>query len=32
MPNLWTRSYFASTAGDVSSDVIKRYVDAQKKR
>lgn len=30
--NLWTRSYFASTAGNVSSDTIKRYVEAQKKR
>lgn len=30
--NLWTRSYFASTAGDVSSEVIKQYIEAQKKR
>ena len=29
---LWTRSYFASTAGDVSSATIKRYVEMQKKR
>jgi len=32
MPSLWTRSYFVSTAGNVSSVTIKRYVDAQKKR
>lgn len=32
MPSLWTRSYFVSTAGNVSSDTIKRYVDEQKKR
>lgn len=30
--NLWTRSYFASTAGDVSTATIKKYVEAQKKR
>lgn len=29
---LWTRSYFASTAGDVSSDTIRQYVEAQKLR
>lgn len=27
---LWTRSYFASTAGDVSSETIKRYIEQQK--
>ena len=32
MANLWTRSYFASTAGTVSADVIKKYVESQKKR
>lgn len=30
MPSLWTRSYFVSTAGNVSSDTIKWYVDTQK--
>lgn len=30
--SLWTRSYFASTAGNVSSDTIKRYIELQKKR
>ena len=29
---LWTRSYFVSTAGDVSSETIQRYVEAQKTR
>ena len=32
MKSLWTRSYFASTAGDVSSETIKQYVESQKKR
>lgn len=30
LPSLWTRSYFAATAGNVSNDTIKRYVEAQK--
>ena len=32
MPSLWTRSYFVSTAGNVSSEAIKWYVDTQKTR
>lgn len=32
MPSLWTRSYFVSTAGNVCSETIKRYVESQKKR
>ena len=32
MPALWTRSYFVSTAGTVSSDTIKQYVETQKSR
>ena len=32
MPSLWTRSYFVSTAGNVSSETIKKYVEEQKKR
>ncbi|MCH3949525.1 MAG: IS200/IS605 family transposase [Acidaminococcus sp.] len=32
MSSLWTRSYFVSTAGNVSSETIKRYVDTQKTR
>lgn len=30
LPSLWTRSYFASTAGNVSTKVISRYIAAQK--
>jgi putative transposase len=30
LPSLWTRSYFASTAGNVSAQSIARYVAAQK--
>lgn len=29
LPSLWTRSYFASTAGNVSQQTIQRYIDAQ---
>lgn len=32
LPSLWTRSYFVSTAGNVSGDTIKRYVEEQKTR
>ena len=32
MPSLWTRSYFVSTAGNVCSETIKKYVETQKKR
>ena len=32
MPSLWTRSYFVSTAGNVYSKTIKKYVENQKKR
>lgn len=32
LPSLWTRSYFVSTAGNVSSTTIKRYVEQQKTR
>lgn len=32
LPSLWTRSYFVSTAGSVSGDTIKRYVEQQKTR
>ena len=32
MPSLWTRSYFVSTAANVSSETIKWYVDTQKTR
>jgi len=30
LPSLWTRSYFSSTAGNISSDTIERYIEAQK--
>jgi putative transposase len=30
LPSLWTRSYFASTAGNVSAETIRRYIEAQK--
>ena len=32
MPSLWTRSYFVSTAGNVSSQTIRQYVEMQRKR
>lgn len=32
MPSLWTRSYFVSTAGNISSETVKQYVENQKKR
>ena len=32
MPSLWTRSYFVSTAGNVSSETIEWYINTQKKR
>ena len=32
MTSLWTRSYFVSTAGDVCSETIKKYVENQKTR
>lgn len=32
MTSLWTRSYFVSTAGNVSSDTIEWYIRTQKTR
>ena len=32
MPSLWTRSFFVSTAGNVSADTIQRYIEAQSTR
>jgi putative transposase len=29
VPSLWTRSYFASTAGNVSEAMIRAYIEAQ---
>ena len=31
MPSMWTRSYFVSTAGNVSSSTIEKYIAAQRK-
>jgi len=30
LPSLWTRSYFASTAGNVSAETIAKYIAMQK--
>lgn len=30
LPSMWTRSYFASTAGNVSQETIASYIEAQK--
>lgn len=32
IPSLWTHSYFISTAGNVSSDTIRRYIAEQRKQ
>jgi putative transposase len=32
LPSLWTRSYFSSTAGNVSSQTIQRYIAEQQTR
>lgn len=32
LPSLWTRSFFCSTAGNVSSETITRYIAEQKTR
>lgn len=29
LPSLWTRSYFVSSAGNVSSETIEEYIEAQ---
>ena len=29
LPSLWTNSYFVSTAGNVSSETIQKYIEAQ---
>jgi putative transposase len=31
LPCMWTRSYFASTAGNVSAETISKYIQAQTK-
>lgn len=30
LPSMWTRSYFAATVGNVSSETIQKYIAAQK--
>jgi putative transposase len=32
MPSLWTRSYFVSTAGNVSRETIKKYIADHSKK
>ena len=32
IPSLWTHSYFASTAGNISNETIKKYIEAQSKK
>jgi putative transposase len=32
LPSLWTRSYYAGTAGHVSVETIQRYIERQKGR
>lgn len=32
LPSLWTHSYFCSTAGNVSSETIKKYIEEQSKK
>ncbi len=31
LPSMWTRSYFVSTAGNVSSQTIQKYIESQRK-
>lgn len=30
LPCLWSRSYFASTVGHISEEVVKKYIESQK--
>ena len=32
LPNMWTRSYYVGTAGNVSAQAIRCYIDEQKGR
>jgi putative transposase len=32
LPSLWTHSYFISTAGNVSSETIQKYIEEQSKQ
>jgi putative transposase len=31
LPSLWTRSFFLSTAGNVSQETIRNYIEQQSK-
>jgi len=31
LPSLWTRSYYAETVGHISENVVKKYIEEQKK-
>jgi len=31
LPSLWSRSYYIGTAGQVSAETIKRYIEAQRR-
>ena len=30
LPSMWSRSYYAGTTGQVSDEVVRRYIEAQK--
>lgn len=30
LPSLWTRSYFAASCGNVSSEAVQKYIESQK--
>lgn len=32
MPSMWTNSYFVSTAGNVSNETIRKYIEAQSRK
>lgn len=32
LPSMWTNSYFVATVGTVSLDIVKQYIENQKKR
>jgi putative transposase len=32
MPSMWTNSHFVSTAGNVSNETIRKYIEAQSKK
>jgi len=32
LPSMWTNSYFVSTAGNVSNETIRKYIEAQSRK